>query len=73
MIELFVFLITREKSTYKEIADKLECTTRTAYRKVAKLSLAVPIVTKQGRYGGVMIMPGYKKEFIKKLKKDVIL
>ncbi len=66
-IELFVFLMQKEKTTCKEISDRFECSIRTAHRKVEKLSLVVPIVTIQGFGGGVFILPEYKKEFIKRL------
>lgn len=51
MIELFVFLMQKEKTTCKEIANRFECCERTVHRKVVKLSLVVPIVTIQG-FGG---------------------
>lgn len=73
MIELFIFLMQKEKTTCKEIADRFGYCERTVHRRITALSSVVPIVTIQGRYGGVTIMPEYKKEFIKKLKKDVIL
>lgn len=67
MIELFVFLMQKEKTTCKEIADRFGFCERTAHRKVEKLSLAIPVVTVQGFGGGVFILPEYKKEFIKRL------
>lgn len=69
MIELFVFLMQKEKTTCKEIANRFGYCERTAHRKVAKLSLVVPVVTVQG-FGGVYILPQYKKEFIKRLSND---
>ena len=38
MIELFVFLMQKEKTTCKEIADRFEVCERTAHRKVERLS-----------------------------------
>ena len=67
MIELFVFLMQKEKTTCKDIADRFECSVRTAHRRVEKLSLIVPITTQQGRRGGVYILKEYKKEFLKRL------
>lgn len=70
MIELFVFLMQKEKTTCKEIANRFGYCERTAHRKVVKLSLVVPVVTVQGFGGGVSILPEYKKEFIKRLSND---
>jgi predicted DNA-binding transcriptional regulator YafY len=72
MIELFVFLMQKEKTTCKEIANRFEFSVRTACRKVEKMSLAVPIVTIQGFGGGVYILPEYKKEFIKQISKLIL-
>ena len=52
MINLFLFLMQKEKTTCKEISDKLNCSIRTAHRKVEKLSLVVPVITLQGCLGG---------------------
>ena len=70
IIELFIFLMQKEKTTCKEIADRFEVCERTANRKVKRLLLAVPVVTEQGRSGGVYILPKYKKEFIRRLNND---
>lgn len=70
MIELFVFLMQKEKTTCKEIANRFGYCERTVHRKVVKLSLVVPIVTIQGFGGGILILPEYKKEFIKRLSND---
>lgn len=67
LIELFVFLMQKEKTTCKEISKRFSCSMRTVYRKINKLSIAVPVVTVQGFGGGVFILPKYKKEFIKRL------
>lgn len=67
MIELFVFLMQKEKTMCKEISERFCCSVRTAHRKVVNLSLAVPVVTVQGFRGGVFILPEYKKEFIKRI------
>ena len=61
MIELFVFLMQKEKTTCKEIADRFGVCEKTAYRKVVKLSLAVPIVTVQGCRGGYIFCLNIKK------------
>ena len=70
MIELFVFLMQKEKTTCKEIADRFGVCERTAHRKVDKLSLVVPLTKEQGCRGGVYILPEYKKEFIKRISND---
>ncbi len=70
MIEIFVFLMQRERTTLKEIAEKFDCSWRTAFRKVEKLSAVIPIATKQGYRGGVWVLPEYKKEFVKRLSRD---
>ena len=69
-IELFIFLLQKEKTTCKEIANKFRCCERTAHRKVQKLSLVVPIVTIQGFGGGVLILPEYKKDFIRRVSNN---
>lgn len=52
MIDLFIYLLQVEKTTCKEIADRFNYSIRTAYRKVARLSLTIPIITLQGYSGG---------------------
>lgn len=61
MIELFVFLMQKEKTTCKEISERFCCSVRTAHRKVVNLSLAVPVVTVQGFGGGYLYCPNIKK------------
>lgn len=44
-----------------ELAERLEVDRRTVRRYIAVLEeLGVPVVTEQGRYGGYMLVPGYK-------------
>lgn len=73
MIELFTYLMRKEMATAKEIAEQFECSTRTAYRRVDKLSTYVPIVTIRGRpAGGIYITAEYKKEFLKSIEKQIL-
>lgn len=53
MIEILVFLMQKEKTTCREIADRFGFSERTAHRKIEKLSLVVPVVTIQGFGGGI--------------------
>ncbi len=69
MIELYEFLLRRDKSTAKEIADKFSWCTRTVYRKINSLSLIVPIVTARGFGGGVYILKEYKEQLLKDLSR----
>lgn len=61
MIELFVFLMQKEKTTCKEISERFCCSVRTAHRKVVNLSLVVPVVTVQGFGGGYQFCQNIKK------------
>lgn len=64
MIELFIFLMQKEKTTCKEIANRFGYCERTAHRKVEKLSLVVPVVTVQGFGGGYQFCQNIKKNLL---------
>ena len=66
-INIFIFLMTRRKTTCKEISEKFGFCVKTAYRKIENLSSVIPITTERGRRGGVYILPEYKKEFLKSI------
>ncbi len=58
---IYVFITKKGKTSAREIAEHFEISTRSVYRYLDSLSLAgIPIVTKNGRGGGVYIMEDFK-------------
>ena len=56
-----LYLANRESATAEELAERFEVSVRTIHRDLETLDLAgVPVVTRQGRGGGVGLMPGYR-------------
>jgi predicted DNA-binding transcriptional regulator YafY len=61
MIKILLLLLSKRKTTAKEIAERFEISTRSAYRYLDELSMAgVPIYSERGRYGGICIADTYK-------------
>lgn len=60
LIEILFILLSRDKTTAKYIAERLNCSIRTVYRYVDKLSICVPIYNTLGRNGGFAISDTYK-------------
>ena len=56
LFEILYYLMENKQTTAKQLADKFEVSTRTIYRDLDKLLVAgIPIITKQGVYGGVSL------------------
>ena len=63
LYSIALFLSARESATVAELAERFEVSVRTIHRDLEALDLAgVPVVTRQGRGGGVGLMPGYRLE-----------
>lgn len=61
LLGILTTLLRQEKCTAPELAEKFEVSRRTISRDIDALCLAgIPIVTEQGRNGGISITPGYK-------------
>lgn len=62
-IGILSILLQKEKVTAPYLAEKFEVSRRTIHRDVEDLCKAgIPIVTEQGKHGGISIMEGYKME-----------
>ena len=61
LIGILSILLQKETVTAPELAEQFEVTRRTINRDIEDLCKAgIPIVTKQGKKGGISIMEGYK-------------
>ena len=59
--EILIFLLKNKKTTYKELSEKFEVSTKTIERDINYLSsMGVPIFCLQGNGGGVFIDEKYK-------------
>lgn len=60
LFEIIYLLMERKSMTAKELSERFEVSVRTVYRDIDTLCEAgVPIVTAQGRGGGIGLMDGY--------------
>src|SRR3712207_70317 len=60
-LEVLIFLLKNKNSTYKQLAEKFEVSTKTIERDINRLSsMGVPVQCKQGKYGGISINEKYK-------------
>lgn len=60
LLEMLFDLLAKRKLTATYFADKYEISTRTVYRYVDLLTMAVPVYVKRGRDGGICISDSYK-------------
>lgn len=61
LIGILAILLQQEKVTAPSLADKFEVSRRTINRDIENLSKAgIPIITMQGKNGGISIMDGYR-------------
>lgn len=61
LIGILSILLQKGKVTAQELADKFEVSHRTILRDIDSLNMAgIPVVSEQGRSGGISIMNGYK-------------
>lgn len=60
LIEITVILLNKEIVTAKELAERLEVSTRTIYRDIEALSMAgVPVYMSKGNGGGISLLQDY--------------
>ena len=63
MIGILAILLQQEKVTAPYLAEKFEVSRRTINRDIEALCIAgIPLVTEQGRNGGISIMDSYKMD-----------
>ena len=63
LLGILITLLRQDKITAPVLAEKFEVSRRTINRDIEALCLAgIPLVTEQGRGGGISIAPGYKLE-----------
>lgn len=61
LIGILSVLLQKDKTTSAELSEKFEVSRRTIVRDIETLcSAGIPIVTEQGKGGGISIMDGYK-------------
>lgn len=60
LFEILYILLNKERITAKELAERLEVSTRTIYRDIDALCLAgIPIYTEKGKGGGICLLPDF--------------
>ncbi|MEF9841970.1 MAG: HTH domain-containing protein [Raoultibacter sp.] len=60
-LELLVYLLKQKKTTYKQLAQHFEVSTKTIERDIERLSaMGIPVYCRQGIGGGVCIDESYK-------------
>lgn len=60
LFEILYYLMEHRETTAKQLAEYFEVSVRTIYRDIDRLLVAgIPIMTKQGSQGGVMLDPNY--------------
>lgn len=60
LIGILSILLQRDKITAPELAEKFEVSVRTILRDIDDIDRAgIPIITSQGKNGGISIMEGY--------------
>lgn len=61
LVGILSILLQKDKTTSAELSEKFEVSRRTIVRDIETLcSAGIPIVTEQGKGGGISIMDGYK-------------
>ena len=59
LLSMLVVLQARRRVTAAELAEEFDVSERTVLRDVETLAAAdLPVVTEQGRYGGIVLLPG---------------
>lgn len=65
LLALLLLLQQRGKMTTKELAEKLEVSSRTVLRDLNDLSaLGIPVVAERGKYGGWRLLDEYRKTLL---------
>lgn len=61
MLTITILLLSRERVSAKELAERFEVSVRTVYRDIEAINVAgIPIISHQGVDGGFSIMEGFK-------------
>lgn len=61
LIGILSILLQKDKVTAAELSEKFEVSRRTIVRDIEDICMAgIPVVTTQGKGGGISIMEGYK-------------
>lgn len=68
---IYLHLLKNRQATAKELADRFEISSRSVYRYIDALSvIGVPIITKQGRNGGVELLGDFYIDGLSLTKAD---
>lgn len=63
LLSLLLLLQAHQRLSAPELARRLEVSVRTIYRDTEALSAAgIPVYAERGRYGGVVLLPGYRTD-----------
>ncbi len=73
-MEMLYIILNNQMITCRELARRFSVSDETISRELTALSRFAPICIKQGRYGGVYILDGYKhnKVYLTRDEEDVI-
>lgn len=60
LFQIVYILLDKKRITAKELADKLEVSTRTVYRDIDALAMAgIPVYASKGKYGGISLLDNF--------------
>lgn len=76
LLEIVYILLSKERVTAKELAERFNVSRRTIYRDIDALSIAgVPVYMEKGKGGGISLLPGFTldKTFLTEQEQEDIL
>ena len=60
LFEIIYILLSKDRVTAKELAERFEVSTRTIYRDIDTISLAgIPVYSEKGKGGGISLLPDF--------------